>query len=203
MATFTEQVTNNKNNDKVIDTSKNMTANVEDVVESRSYQKVTMTKGKGLSGPRKRENKVKPTTPIGMGQNGVNVSTNVQTSIPTSCAMSYNNKSNKHNLSKPVLNEHLKAASTSKARTCFSIVNPHATIDTIVGIGSSAGGASLQTPNMPASQYYALSKIMHQQQKNMLHPEAGALKTRAPAGFSGGEWPKGLKRWRTLRKGGS
>ena len=110
-----------------------MTANVEDAVEKRSYQKVAMTKGKHLSGHKKRENKGKPSTPIGFGQNGVDASPNIQTAIPTSCAMLYNNKSNNSNFSKPILHAHLKTEPTSNGRTSSPIVNPDGTVDTISG----------------------------------------------------------------------
>ena len=163
-----------------------MTANVQDAVEKRSYQKVTMTKGKHLSGHKKRENKGKPSIPIGFGQNGVDASANIQTAMPTTCAMLYNNKSNNSNLSKPTLNSHLKTEPTSKGRTSSSFVNPDGKVDAIAGTSKPVGGGNtFQTTNIsPASQYYVLSKIMHQQQKKMQHPPPQDLSVRKQIGNS-------------------
>ena len=183
--TLPNQVKNSTNGNSDIDTPKNMTANVQDAVEKRSYQKVTMTKGKHLSGHKKRENKGKPSAPIGFGQNGVDASTNIQTAIPTSCAMLYNNKTNNSNLSKPTLNAHLKTEPTSKDRTSSSFVNPDGTVNAIAGTSNSVGGGNaFQTTNMPASQYYVLSKIMHQQQKKMQQQPPQDLSVRKQIGNS-------------------
>ena len=126
-----------------------------------------MVKGKSLSGHKKRENRVKSSTANILGQNGVDVFIGSETAMDNSCAMAYNNKANNNlNVSKPVATDNLKTGLPSKSKATSSRLNSNSKSEFIC-IPNNSIGIHTMNPNMniPESQYYFLTKFMHQQKK--------------------------------------
>ena len=138
-----------------------------------------MTKGKTLGGHKKRENKAKPSSKNALGKNGVDLTINSEISMDNSCAIAYTCTGGNINLKKPVVGNHSKACSQSTGRATSSRPNLNSKSELISIPNNSVARDSFQmmNPNMniPASQYYFLTKLMNEQ-KRAIKPDSVNVK---------------------------
>ena len=138
----------------------------------------TMTKEKSLSGSKKRESKGKLSSVNVSIPNGINVPI-VDSSILTdnSCAIAQSKKGKHLNLSKSESIEYLKNCVPSKTSMTASTSKLNATKYEPFYLPNNANMGGISNPdmnaniNMPVSQYYFLTKLMHQHKK-VLEPDS-------------------------------
>ena len=132
-----------------------------------------MVKEKSLSGSKKRESRARLSITNSLAHNVVDVPFQSQLVTENTSAISYDKY---HNLSKYEISEHLKECLPSKLPTMPSTPNPTPIrYDPFYVLNVATGGISHQDMNaninMPVSQYYFLTKLMHQQKK-VLEPDS-------------------------------